>query len=276
MPARFLLIDGYNLLHAAGMARVHYGPGDLQRCRGRLLRFLLSKLSAAEIARATVVFDARDPPPGLPSQVIVSGLRVIFAQPHGDADAVIHDWLEEHSAPHRVTLVSSDRQLQRTARRRRAQFVKSEEFFDQLTERVTRAVRADAVENSPELQVKVSGRMPKGQTDYWLRYFGDVPIGDDEPAVEEPLLAQEAPGPAAPASPPKPGAVHRARRKKAANEKPEKRAGKLSAAEVDQWLKEFGDVPEAGELKGRKHITQSDLDRWLAEFEGRDDGEPRR
>ena len=31
MP-RDLVIDGYNLMHAAGLARATYGPGDLERC----------------------------------------------------------------------------------------------------------------------------------------------------------------------------------------------------------------------------------------------------
>src|SRR5437868_5530965 len=99
MPARFLLIDGYNLLHAAGMGRSEYGPGDLQRCRERLLRYLAGKLSAAEIARATVVFDARDPPPDRPSRQTVRGIKVVFANPGGDADVVIQDWLSHHSSP---------------------------------------------------------------------------------------------------------------------------------------------------------------------------------
>ena len=59
MPARFLLIDGYNLLYAAGMGRATYGPGDLQRSRAQLLRYLFSKLTPAEIARTTIIFDAR-------------------------------------------------------------------------------------------------------------------------------------------------------------------------------------------------------------------------
>ncbi len=89
MSAGILLIDGYNLLHAAGMGQSNYRPGDLLRCRMRLLRFLLSKLSAAEIKGTTVVFDARDPPPDRPAEVVVSGIRVLFANPGGDADVMI-------------------------------------------------------------------------------------------------------------------------------------------------------------------------------------------
>jgi len=66
MAQKFLIIDGYNLMHAAGMARERYGPGDLERCRERLLRFLHSRLTAEERKRTTIVFDAWDPPPLMP------------------------------------------------------------------------------------------------------------------------------------------------------------------------------------------------------------------
>ena len=36
MPLPYHLIDGYNLLHAAGLAREKYGPGDLERALARL------------------------------------------------------------------------------------------------------------------------------------------------------------------------------------------------------------------------------------------------
>src|SRR6516225_196667 len=116
MSAGILLIDGYNLLHAAGMAQSDYRPGDLLRCRTRLLRFLLSQLTAVEIKLTTVVFDARDPPPDRPAEVVVSGIRVLFAHAGGDADVMIQRWLEQHRSPKRVTLVTSDRMLQRAAR----------------------------------------------------------------------------------------------------------------------------------------------------------------
>ena len=37
MPLPFHLIDGYNLLHVAGLARETYGPGDYERVRFALL-----------------------------------------------------------------------------------------------------------------------------------------------------------------------------------------------------------------------------------------------
>jgi hypothetical protein len=51
---RDFLIDGYNLLHAAGMAQQRYARGDLDRARGRLLAWLVARLTSEERQRCTV------------------------------------------------------------------------------------------------------------------------------------------------------------------------------------------------------------------------------
>ncbi len=58
----YLMIDGYNLLHAAGLARRRYGPGQLERCRAQLLAWLAKHLTDGERERTTVVFDAAEAP----------------------------------------------------------------------------------------------------------------------------------------------------------------------------------------------------------------------
>ncbi|MFO1022444.1 MAG: NYN domain-containing protein [Planctomycetales bacterium] len=62
MSSFSIIIDGYNLLHAAGFAKRRYGPGGLHKSRQQLLRFLLRSLSPAERDQTIVVFDARDRP----------------------------------------------------------------------------------------------------------------------------------------------------------------------------------------------------------------------
>ncbi len=57
-----LLIDGYNLMHAAGILGRGSGPGSLQRSRLALLNFLAESLDPREVPRTTVVFDAHDAP----------------------------------------------------------------------------------------------------------------------------------------------------------------------------------------------------------------------
>ena len=40
MLRHYLVIDGYNLMHACGLARKSYGPGQLRQCRVQLVRHL--------------------------------------------------------------------------------------------------------------------------------------------------------------------------------------------------------------------------------------------
>lgn len=191
MPARFLIIDGYNLLYAAGMGRVSYGPRDLERCRRRLLNFLADKLTAAEQARATVIFDARHPPPNAPHLQMHGELRVFFATPHGDADLFIEDLIAAHSAPKQVTLVSSDHRLQTVARRRKSKHIDSDEFFDELNRR---RPRADTPSSRPirEADHKQTGGMADAELAHWLNVFGGIATSDTaEPVVIEPQPASD-------------------------------------------------------------------------------------
>ena len=76
MRRLFLLIDGYNLMHAAGFARRTYGPGDLHRCRHRFLLQLAALLQPAARRDCLVIFDAFNSPDEGPRQMDASGLRV--------------------------------------------------------------------------------------------------------------------------------------------------------------------------------------------------------
>ncbi len=84
-----LLIDGYNVLHVAGILGQGVGPGSLQRSRLALLNFLAESLPAEELPRTTVVFDSHDTPPGLPRVIDHRGITVQFAAQYEDADTLI-------------------------------------------------------------------------------------------------------------------------------------------------------------------------------------------
>ena len=130
-----LLIDGYNLLHVVGILGRGVGPGGLERSRLALLNFLAESLTAAEIPRTTVVFDAHDAPPGLAGTVIHRGLTVRFAVRYEDADSLIEELIRADSAPRRLVVVSSDHRLQKAAHRRRAKAVDSDAWFAEVIER---------------------------------------------------------------------------------------------------------------------------------------------
>jgi predicted RNA-binding protein with PIN domain len=127
-----VLIDGYNLLHAAGLARSKYAPGELERRRARLLAKLKDLMDSEQLARTTIVFDARiNPPPDRPEPP--SGpVTVLFPPRHQEADDLVEELLSKHSAPHQVLVVSSDHRLHKAARRRGATPIDSETFLDQL------------------------------------------------------------------------------------------------------------------------------------------------
>ena len=169
MPREFLIIDGYNLLHAAGMARRRYGPGDLERCRGRLLNFLKRHLETAERRDAQIVFDAGKAPGDARRQATEYGMSVLYSDPGEDADTVIEELIRHHSAPRQVIVISSDHRLQRAAKRRRTGFLDSEDFVDKLRRRGT--VDDIAEPNRPDDEAET----PEIDTQEWLDIFGEIP-----------------------------------------------------------------------------------------------------
>lgn len=274
MYARSILIDGYNLLHAAGMAQSDYRPGDLLRCRTRLLKFLLGKLSAAEIKATTVVFDARDPPPDRPAQVVISGIRILFANPGGDADVLIQNWLSRHPSPRQVTLVSSDRVLQRAARGCGSKFVRSEDFYHELEERHASRAPGRGTRDIDDSS-KPGAQASATTTAYWLKVFGDVSIadlaaGDRAGESATPAVAP----PAKRESPEKPG-TGRSRKPTVRDEA--KTTGPLVGDELEYWMSVFGKPPEEGSGPASPdYLRLADLERWLKEFEATDEKVPKK
>ena len=197
-----LLIDGYNLLSAVGIISRGVGPGSLERARLALLNFLAESLDPAEIPRTTVVFDAADPPPGLPRTVSHRGLTVRFASQYDDADALIEELIRLDSAPRRLTVVSSDHRLQRAARRRKARFVDSDVWYGKIIRR-----REQRRRTAPEAPARPPVPLLQEDVNYWIRQFGgesvltklieeesaDEPAATGQPPSEEPPVEETSP-----------------------------------------------------------------------------------
>ncbi|MBN2473682.1 MAG: NYN domain-containing protein [Pirellulales bacterium] len=162
-----LLIDGYNLLNAVGIIDRGLGPGSLQRSRLALLNFLVESLPPDELPQTTVVFDAHDPPPGLPRKVNHRGLAVRFASQHQDADALIEQLIRAHSSPRRLTVVSSDHRLQRAARRRRATAVDSDVWYAEIVR-----ARRERLQSQPPAPARPPVPLLEEDVNYWIRQFG--------------------------------------------------------------------------------------------------------
>ena len=166
MTSKFLVIDGYNLLHAAGLARATYGPGDLARKRLELLVKLARRLTIEERKRCTVVFDAIDAPKNLPGRFRHEEMLVLFAEPGHEADELIELLISQHSACRRLTIVSSDHRLQNAIRRRRGLSVDSDVFLKQL-ESPHRQI-------GPTMNTDFPATNPTGDLDFWMREFEEI------------------------------------------------------------------------------------------------------
>lgn len=166
MPAPFLMIDGYNLMHAAGLSRASYGPGDLAKLRHQLLVKLARRLRTDERKRCTVVFDAVDAPPNLPGRFKHEEMLVLFPKPGHEADELIESLIASHSAAKRLTVVSSDHRLQTAIRRRKGTAIDSDVFLKQL--------------ESPHRQIGskpgsgTETSSPEKETSFWEQEFADL------------------------------------------------------------------------------------------------------
>lgn len=124
------LIDGYNVMHAAG----RLGPGlsreGFRRARRKFLDEVASALPAPNDGDVTIVFDASVPPGDFPLSSRYRGVRVIFAYGDEDADSRIEYILSKDSNPRTLTVVSSDRRIRDAASRRRARSLTSDAFLD--------------------------------------------------------------------------------------------------------------------------------------------------
>ena len=79
---------------------------------------------------------------------------MIFAQHHDEADTLIEEMIQRHSAPKQLTVVSSDLRLQTAANRRKAVAVDSENWLDGLNPQ-KHGISGD--NNSPAIQKDTQG-----------------------------------------------------------------------------------------------------------------------
>lgn len=164
-----LLVDAYNVLHVVGVL-----PPDLAGIDLEELAILISR-SRFRGEEAVLVCDGVPKP----HQVDETGrVHVRFAGAGVTADDLILRLVRGSSAPRRLTVVTSDREIAVNARRRRAGVISSESFLETLAS--DRGGR-DASGNTPPSTATshVAGRR---QVEHWLRLFG----------VDEALLDLEA------------------------------------------------------------------------------------
>lgn len=179
MALPYLIIDGYNLMHAAGLARRQYATGDLERCRNRLVRMIAENLSADALRQTTVVFDAFTSESDKNRQQAFGELLIVFAPKGRDADGVIEEMLLKHSVPKRVLVVSSDHRLHKAASRRRSQCIDSEDFWETISTNSDFTVTSEQPLRQSQSK-KTPAEIGQDELNMWLAEFSKpAEIKDD-------------------------------------------------------------------------------------------------
>jgi predicted RNA-binding protein with PIN domain len=163
-PHQTFLIDGYNLLHALGLANRQMPKGKLERARRQMLDWLAEGLGP--IAEdASVVFDAPQVAGPQQPEQHHRGIAVRFC-----SGQLADDWIEQFIAqvpqPKRLTLVSNDHRIQDAARHRGCSAWTCQHFIDWLLARGSQKPAAvEEKDAKPEAPVE-------GEVQEWLRAFG--------------------------------------------------------------------------------------------------------
>lgn len=120
------LIDGYNLMHAIGLARRDMPAAKFERARTELLDWLADGVDGRADVR--IVFDAQNAPIWSPES-LHHGVHVRFA--FGEtADDAIEGLIAAEAKPKSLTVVSNDARVRESARRAGCATLSCEELVD--------------------------------------------------------------------------------------------------------------------------------------------------
>ncbi len=153
-----LIIDGYNLLWSIQNVEEQTSITDIALCR------ILDGYFGKVRQNAEIIFDGTGPP----NKTEFDGIRnlaVAFSGRSCDCDTIIEQKILASTAPKLLTIVSTDRRLRNAASARKANSVKSEEFWDEVKKRLSRQ------KPGKEPSGKRSG-LTESETELWLKTFG--------------------------------------------------------------------------------------------------------
>lgn len=167
LPVTFL-IDGYNLLHAVGLATRNLPAKSFERARTRLLDWLADcTKDRTELLR--VVFDAqKSPTPSLETNHRGVKVRFAFRQ---TADELIEELIRDEHHPEKTTVVSNDHQVQDSGRHRGCAVSTCQEFVDWLIAIPKESGRALG---APEPE-KIEEHASSEEMTAWLEAFSKPP-----------------------------------------------------------------------------------------------------
>ena len=152
-----LLIDGHNLIgQTAGLSLAD--PNDEQK-----LIIMLRRYAARKNAHIVVVFDSGNPG-GKSKELSGGNVTAIFAGSHTIADRIIMERIRELKKSGDWVVVSSDREVQQAALRRKMSVWSSADFARRMGAVPQRAAAAEPP------TAKDSG-LTHAEVDEWLRLF---------------------------------------------------------------------------------------------------------
>jgi hypothetical protein len=165
-----LLIDGYNLLFQSPHAGRQRGPSWTSAARQRLIDWLQSNLHQQLLQQTVIVFDASRGSQMLKDYSTSSGLRILFANDYPQADDLLEQLINQHSAPKSLQVVSSDLRIRRRAKARRSTSIEAHRFIE--------IVDSGALMNGPKVQPHRTDQSPAKpevveghDVQYWLDEF---------------------------------------------------------------------------------------------------------
>lgn len=149
-----LIVDCYNILH-------HTMPPSMAGLdEGGLCRMLARSVWAG--SAMSVVCDG-GPKQSLARESPVEGVELIYPGRGKSADAWIMDKVQSDNAPRRLTIATSDREIQKAAKRRGCKVITAEELIRVLS---IQGGLKNAARGKP------AGPLSADEVDRWLRTFG--------------------------------------------------------------------------------------------------------
>ena len=153
-----VIIDGHNLLWAVANTEEDKAITDVVLCR------ILDSYFGLVSQNAEIIFDGIGPPDKTEFNN-VRNLAITFSGRRTDCDTVIEQMILVSTAPKLLTIVSSDRRLRDAASARKANSIKSEDFWDEVIKRIS---RQKTVKEPPGKR----GGLTEAETQLWLKTFG--------------------------------------------------------------------------------------------------------
>ncbi len=165
-----VILDGYNMIHARNF------PGkkgrSLEEQRNYLIH-LIKQYAARKRIPCTIVFDSKFP--FSRQQKNYYRVTVRYSPAHTEADQVIQQMVRQSKQPHTLLVVSSDREIQHTAKIHGARVMTSESF---LKEEIAPFPSTSTQPKEPE-DSKPDATLSDQEIAEWLRLFSQGEANED-------------------------------------------------------------------------------------------------